>query len=51
VNNEKFKIVQICPDVLFLCRPKYKLFRVEVLQGYRILYCQYLGFVRNFLEL
>jgi hypothetical protein len=44
MNSEIFENVQICLDLSFLCRPEYKLFRVETLQYYVVLYCQHLGF-------
>jgi hypothetical protein len=51
VYSESFENVQIFLDLQFLCSPEYKLFHVDIFQGYVILSCQHLEFFRIFLKL
>jgi hypothetical protein len=48
MNNSNIQFFQ---DLLFLCRPKYKLFHIDTLQGYVVLYCQHLGNFSEFFKL
>jgi hypothetical protein len=50
VNSEIFENVQFYLDLSFLCRSEYKVFRVETLRSYVVLYCQHLGFFLEFLK-